>query len=191
MVRRSGSRQVWHHHDGRVHEVAARGVLRRRVAWYVDDEQAGRAIAMRPRVTLTHRSHGRVVVSCPLIGTAQRATLDGHELTPAPGSKAERRAHVALHHPVRYVLTRIALAGIWVGAPLLCFALLLPIARRMPLPRFDLPIPDVVLPMPGWLQSTLDASDYVTPIIIAAVAAWIEIRRRRRITGAADPCPDD
>lgn len=41
--------------------------------------------------------------------------------------------------------------------------------------------------MPGWLQSTLDASDYVTPIIIAAVAAWIEIRRRRRITGAADP----
>ncbi|WP_181312944.1 hypothetical protein [Nocardioides campestrisoli] len=131
----------------------------------------------------------------------------GTDFDPEPGSKAAEREAWIRAHPRRYAAQRTAAAVAKVGGPLLLIWLLgrfaLPAIPwpdwdlpsipwpdwsipwpTIPWPDWSIPWPDINLPrfevtVPGWIRTILDASAYVVPVLVAAVFAQREVKRRR------------
>lgn len=147
----------------------------------------------------------------PPTGTAAVASLaplGGTDLVPDSGSKAERYTERMLAHPRLYTARETLGAAAGVLVPLLAAALL----TLVPWPRIQLPhlpwpdlpsipvpdLPSIPVPdlpsipwpdvsVPQWVETVLDAAQYVVPVVIAYVLARAEIRRRR----APQQRPDD
>lgn len=130
--------------------------------------------------------------------------LGGEDLVPEPGSAAAERDAKILAHPRRYALVRTVTAVATVLVPVVLLWLLSQV--DVPWPGWDLPrvpwpdvpwpsvpwpeipwpsIPWPSIPWPGlpsapaWLEPVLEASRYVWPVLLAAVVARSEVRRRR------------
>lgn len=131
------------------------------------------------------------------------------DLEPEPGSPAARRLERERAHPVLTGFLDVLLAATGALIAVLGIGALLeqwlaPVIRwvaslleppfgwlRSLLPDVDWPsidLPSIPLPHldlpdwtpPGWLEPVLDNSHYVSPLIVAAFAAWWDARRRRR-----------
>jgi hypothetical protein len=143
----------------------------RRVTWYPPEEGAAARVGT-------------------LLGTG------GIDLDPAPGSPAALREARIRRHPRRYAALAVAGGVGKVVLPLLLGLLVVRLVVSIPWPDWDLPSipwpdvdlpsvpwPDVELPdwqAPGWVAWLADKAVYVWPVVLAAVLARAEIRRRRQ-----------
>lgn len=115
---------------------------------------------------------------------------------PPAGTRAARREAFARTRPVLYASRHVVVAAGKVLFPLLGLGalvrLLLALVPRpdVDLPDIDLPSPpwpDIPLPdlpdlpeVPGWVRAVLAATKFWVPVLIAAVVAVREVRRRGR-----------
>ncbi|WP_147430366.1 hypothetical protein [Rhodococcus pyridinivorans] len=184
--------QRWHGVIGSdEHHVDVTGAVHRHIRWEVNGAIRGVTTSWLPRTRL------RDDVGRELRVRADQATIHfrdveqrarpEHNLTPEPGSRAAQRHEEMLCHPMRYALRRAAGALATVIVPIIAIGLLTRLAEvlrgfgfsvpGMPtLPFSDFDLTD--LGAPQWLQSTLDSSDFIAPIVIAIFLAWFEHRRR-------------
>jgi hypothetical protein len=197
------SAQAWHGIVGvHRHRVDVAGSVRREIVWTVDGSTLATKCTLLPRAQLRNGDHGRVLVGRSMLTASHRVTafppgtglkrvagLGGTNLSPEPGSKAARQEQKILDNPARYVASQGLGGVVAVVVPILLIALLVRLAAMIAWPHIELPdlpsapLPDLDLPdirLPSWLQNLLDTSDYVTPVIIAIVIAWFDIRRRKR-----------
>ena len=132
---------------------------------------------------------------------AAAAGLGGTDLDPAPGSRAAEREAWIRAHPTAYALRRTAAATVKVAVPVLLAWLLarvaLPAVRWPDWSLPDIPWPDIRLPripwpdiswpaipwpswsLPAWLEPVRRAAPFVVPVLVAALLARGEVRRRR------------
>lgn len=189
--------------DGRAHLVEARGSVSHRVRWYVDGELVAEKKATEDKLRLSSGDgsgigdRGGLEVRFSGLGHGVRATVDGIDLDPEPGSKAAAYEEKVRAHPRRYAAIQTLGGVAKVVLPILVALLIARLAVRVRLPDWDLPDipwPDVPWPdlpsipwpdlpditVPDWLVWVLDKTEYVVPVVIAVVLARAEIRRRRR-----------
>ncbi|NHC12332.1 hypothetical protein [Motilibacter deserti] len=123
-------------------------------------------------------------------------------LEPPPGTRAARIARFKREHPRAYAARHVAVAAAEVLAALLGLRLLLGhLLPRLDLPSIDiptfdlpslplprlpqldlpeLPVPDLPdLALPGWISAILASLKWWTPLVVAAVVAAREVKRRR------------
>lgn len=153
----------------------------RRVTWWAPDQEG-------------------TLESEPL--AAAHVGVGGVDLDPEPGSRAAEREAWIRAHPRQYTARRTGAAVAKVVAPLVLLWLLARFALpaipwpdwdipwpdwsipwpQVPWPDWDIPWPQVPLPevtVPAWLRWVLDHAKYVVPVVVAAVLAQREIKRRR------------
>jgi hypothetical protein len=143
------------------------------------------------------------------------ATAERHPFDPAPGTLAARLRAVEDRHPRLWAARHVVLAAARVLAGLLGLAVLLQTLLRPLLewlagllPRVDwpdlpwpdlpsIPWPDVDWPdlpdvsLPGWLAAVLATGKFWGPVLVAAVLAAREVRRKRRAARDRDAAGDD
>ncbi len=145
----------------------------------------------RPRRVTWYRADGDVSATThALLGRG------GIDLDPEPGSPAALREERMRRHPRRHAAVAIVGGVGKVVIPLLLGLLAVRLALSIPWPDWNLPSipwPDVDLPwipwpevdlpdwqVPGWVSWLADTVKYVWPVILAAVLARAEIKRRRQ-----------
>lgn len=130
-------------------------------------------------------------------------------LAPPTGSRAERREALARDHPLRFVLRRVAVAGVEIVIGVLGISAMVAVFFGQLMPRIDLswiPRPDLPdidppdwlryvdpfwwigrllrrlpdLSAPGWVDTLLDNRKFWLPVLIAALVALGELEKRRR-----------
>jgi len=180
--------------DGVAHRVEASGSLRHHIRWYADDEMVAEKKAAEERLHLTSDEHGALGVWYGALGGARRASLNGIDLDPEPGSPAARYEERVRAHPGRYAAIQTAGGVAKVVVPIVVALLLARLAFSFDwpdlnfpnLPSPDLPspiLPDIPFPdvsLPGWLRWILEHAKYVIPILIAFGLAQAEVKRRRK-----------
>lgn len=164
------------------------------------DEEAG-AIGVRlPKWTGPARRVSYYAPDDQDAATQAHLGVGGVDFDPEPGSAAAEREAWIRAHPHRYAARRVAAAVAGVAVPLLLLWLLARFALpAVPWPDWDLPDlpfpdlpslpqipwPDIPWPdlpnwsLPGWVQAVLDVLRYLWPVLLAAVIAYAELKRRR------------
>ena len=128
------------------------------------------------------------------ITRAELESPDGPlRLAPAPGSTAARREQLERERPGVYAARHVAKG---VGQALAAivgigFAIRLLPDISLPVDLPDIPLPDVDLDAPGWLQAILGSKAIWLPVILGVVIALREWRRRRPAGTHRDRGGDD
>ena len=161
-----------------------------------DCERSGLGV-IDVRFTVTGRPR-RVTWHATESGTSAQVKVElglgGLDLDPDPGSSAARREERIRRQPGRHaaVATAVGLGRVLVAV--LAGLLVVRLLPDLPWPDVDLPAvpwpdlpavpwPDVDLPdvqLPTWARRVAGVLHYAWPVLLAAVLAWAELRRRRR-----------